>query len=157
MKTTKPTDSQPQAVQPLRIESIAQLQAMVDAHVMCRVVLEPSTQMIEIPVQRMSTFTHERRRAWHRKARPPVSKLNPSGVDDNDPKFLEEHERNCRIARSVTVYAHCPLISGQKPGLNDDLKIHEFVNGLFSELILEAIYLKILGGGLQLEEQVNFT
>ncbi len=150
-----------------RIESLDQLRALTVVPVLARVLIDGA--LLEIPVSRMSQATNERVRALYRKARPPwnpaMNKGN-GGYDDLNAKYLDEQALNEAIARSVTIYCHCPLVVGQKPGLLEDAAIHACVSALspdpFPEPVLSALALTIRASGTQidladLQARVNFT
>ena len=160
LKTKKNDRRQPAEVKPVRIESVAQLKAMIDAPCLCRVLVDGAP--VEIPVGRLSVATSERIRGLYRKAKPPFNKLlagGQGGYDEQDPKYLAERDLNTDMARSVVIYAHCPLVAAQKPGLMDEAQIHAFVKELLPDVVLEALALTIRASGTQLDlqERVNFT
>jgi hypothetical protein len=140
--------------QVIRIDSADQLQALVAQPVICRFMLDE--QVIEVPVTRLSAATAERVRALRRAAQPEWVKER-NDYDHTGAKYLAARDQNERIARAVMIYCHCPAVAAQKPALQDNAAILAHVQSLFSENILDVIAIAIQGGGLDLEERINFT
>lgn len=116
----------------------------------------------KMPVEPMSPKTAEAVRELRRKALPPPVK-NPAigqpAYNELDPNYLKNRDENEKKARSLMIYSHCPVISAMKSGLTATDQIHDFVQGLYTETILEIISLTIQSGGIttSLEERVDFT
>src|SRR5437879_4663574 len=123
---------------PIRIESVDQLQALIDSPLMCRFNLDQ--HKVEVPVTRMSQATGEAVRKLRRAAQPPFIKER-ADYDHLGAAYLEARDKNEKKARALIVYSHCPAVAEKKPGLTSEDEIYNFVRGLFSENVLEIISL----------------
>lgn len=155
---TKSTTTKPAEVKVIQITSAKQLQQLVDATIPCEFKLDGQT--VSLPVGRMTAHTFEQVRALRRKA---VPKWNPQrkAFDEYEPAYLEAVAKHEKLARSLIIYSHCPLIATEAPGLTNEEDIHRHVSKFFTEHILEMISLTIQAGGLErverIEERVGFT
>lgn len=148
---TEPTEPKPNII----IADADQLQKLCDAPVTCYIKLDRGAT-IEIPCRRLDGQTQELVREIQRSAKP---KWDPVRKDYDlfDEKYLKERDHNLYVARAVTIYWGCPLVAAKKPGLQDREQICQFVQGLFTENILQALELTVQGGGLELVDGANFT
>jgi hypothetical protein len=154
----KKMETQNQKAEIRKVTTVAELAAVLDAPLRCRFAIDG--QVLEVPVQRMSARTAEQVRELLRKAKPPFNKaLGDRGdYDLTSEPYQKERDDNLKRARSLMIYAHCPLVAANKPGLTALADIHNYVQGLFTESVLEVISIAIQGGGLEeVEERVNFT
>lgn len=138
----------------VRIGSLDELQGLIDEPMICSFELDGRT--IEIPITRMSAATMETVRQLKRKVQPPYSQERKD-YDFLNSAYLESKDVAERKARSVAIYKHCPIVAAKKPGLLKVDEIDGFVQGLFSENVLEMLSLKIQLGGIDVDERVNFT
>jgi len=149
----------PQPAPIVVIDSIDQLTALLSDRIDCQFAYKGT--VIRIPVTALSASTAEKVRALRRAAVPPFKReRGPNGgYDDYDAVYTKSREDNEKKARALIVYTHCPAVAKGKPGLTDTNEIFAYVQGLWSENILEIISLTIQGGGLStdLEERVDFT
>lgn len=145
--------------QELTINSADELMAILTETIECRFVYKG--KMIRVPVTPLSASTAEKVRELRRKALPPFRReRGPNGsYDELDPAYLKARDENEKKARAVIIYAHCPAVAEKKPGILNPDEIYQFVQGLFTESILEILSLTIQGGGLsnELDERVDFT
>jgi hypothetical protein len=139
------------------IESVDQLQTMVDAPVYCTFSLDGTT--VRVPCKRVSQDLDEEVRRIRREAQPPFLKeRGTSGdYDYTNAAYLAKRDRNEKVARAVLVYSGCPAIAAKKPGLRNAEEIYQFVKGVWTENILELIALTIQAGGMELVDRANFT
>jgi hypothetical protein len=138
---------------PLAVTSAEQLQALCRKPIVCTFRID--RQAVSVEVQRLSPQAEEAVRAIRREAQPPWNK-EQGDYNRLDPKFLNARDNLERIARSLTIYSGCPMVSAGKPGLTNRNDIHAYVQTLFSDTILEIIFLTISGGGIELEDRANF-
>jgi len=110
---------------------------------------------VSLDVQRLSPQAEDAVRAIRRESQPPWNK-DQGDYNRLDSKYLAARDTLERIARSVTIYSGCPLVAAGKPGLTQRNEIHAHVQTLFSDTILEIIFLTISGGGIELEDRANF-
>ena len=152
----KETKSEPKGAQPITIESLDQLQKMVDAPLYGYIAIDG--QPIKITCRRVEGSVEEQIRCLLRKAQPPPNKV--AGKDDYDygnPKFIAEQEHNREVGRNFRVYYGWPILAAQRPGLTDPEQIHQFVVGAIkSQNILDFVSQLIQGEGIGLVERVNF-
>ena len=156
MKKQPPAETE--TTKPTAIESLDQLQALVDAPVYALFALD--NQPLKVPCRRADQALQEQVRALRRKAQPPrMKEAGPNGdhYDYGNLAYQEAHERNTKIARALLVYSGCPMVSAKKPGLTDASQIHEFVKTILSENILEIIAGTVEIGGIGMVERVDFT
>lgn len=149
MKTKTKTETS------IRIQSLDQLQQLCDRPVICYIKLDHGP-VIEIPCRRLDAKTQEIVLDLRRAAKPKYDERRKD-YDLLDENYLRARDENQLIARAVMIYACCPMVAAKQPGLQDRKKIFEFVQGLFTENILQALELTIQGGGLELVEGANFT
>lgn len=154
MKKTTPQTPSTQSNGPLVIESLDQLQAMVDAPLYADFTLDG--RPIRIACKRLTPVLDEQVRAIRREAQP-VYVPAQKDYDYTDKAYLAKRDANEKIARNLIVYCGCPAIAAKRPGLTDKKQIHDFVRDLLSEPILEIVALTIQAGGMGLADRVNFT
>jgi len=142
------------AIKPMKIDSLEQLQALVDAPLEC--VFKLDGKPVSVMCRRVTQDVDEQIRALQRKAQPPYIKER-NDYDNYNERYLFERDQNQKTARSLLVYTGCPAISAKKPGLTNASDIHRFVKTILTETILELISLTIQAGGMELVERVNFT
>ena len=146
------------------VTDFAQLNALFTKPVPCVFYLDG--QEIELPVQRISPGLAEQVRKLRRTVMPPFRKDRnpPAGdYDQMDPKYLAERDAVELKIRALIVYASCPILSSQKPGLTVPDEMLSFVQGLLSENVLDLIMLTAQAGGMHLasdeevQRRANFT
>jgi hypothetical protein len=142
------------AIKPMKIESLEQLQVLVDAPLEC--VFKLDGRPVSVTCRRVTQDVDEQVRALQRKAQPPYIKER-NDYDNYNERYLFERDQNQKAARSLLVYTGCPTIAAKKPGLTNAADIHRFVKTILTETILELIALTIQAGGMELVERVNFT
>ncbi len=136
------------------ITSVAELQGLIDAPIKCRFQLDGKT--LEVELIRLKPSMQESVRAVTREVVPPFNN-DRKDYDMMHPTFLARREKANITARAVALYAGCPIIAQAKPGLADKDSIFAHVQGLFSEYILQLLYMTLTGEGVSLDERTNFT
>ena len=143
---------------PITIESLDQLQTLVNETVQCRFHLDG--KLISVPITRISPAVAEREREIRRMAQPPY-KQDRKDYDPLDATYLKKRDEQATRARNFIVYSCCPAVASKKPGLTAPEDIHTFVQGLLTENILNFIALSAQGGGMDLDVEAqkgaNFT
>lgn len=143
---------------PLRITSLSDLQLRIEAPLIVQFALDG--QPIEIEARRLPPSHEQKIQALRRSVPLPPKKKAEQGIEYYDrehPPYQEAVQRMELKIRALTLYEAVPCIAAGKPGLSTPDDILTYVSTLFTDDILEFLYLKIRGGGLSLEQQVSFT
>jgi hypothetical protein len=143
----------PAAPAAVLIESLDQLQQLVECPIYCEFKLDG--KLIRLPCKRINQGLDEKVRAIRREAQPPYDERRKD-YNYFDPAFLRLRDRNDKVARAMIVYAGCPAIAAKRPGLVDKEEIHLFVSTVLSENILDLIAATIQVGGMELVDRANF-
>jgi hypothetical protein len=149
----KKTAEKPQATT-TTIESLDQLQALIDAPLWCEFRLDG--QSVRVACKRVTQIVDEQVRELRRTAQPPY-KAERKDYDYTDTNYLKARDQNEKTARSLVVYCGCPTVAQKNPGLTDPKAIHTFVRTVLTENIVELICLTIQAGGMELVDRANFT
>lgn len=162
MKKNQPNNpASPALRKALRIQSLDELQKLVDAPLLCA--FELDGQLIELDLRRVTPAIEEQRREILRAPQVPwVKERNGTAVNDYDPMnpaYLKAKDLAERKARALIVYACCPAVAAKKPGLTNPDDILRFVQSILAENILDVIALTALASGLSVEVagRANFT
>jgi hypothetical protein len=141
----------------LEITDLKQLQALCDAPLHCEFSLDG--QVIRVPLRRLTAAIEEQRRDILRSVPPPPYVKERGEYDALNPAYVKAKEVAEKKARSLVVYACCPMVAAQKPGLTAVDDIHRFVQGLLAENLLDVMALTAMASGLSVEvnRRANFT
>lgn len=159
MKPPK-TDKPPKKV--TVINTFKELQQRLTQPVSCRIALETEAGLehLEIPCRRLDPKVKEQADELVLSVVPEYS-AKLKDYDFRDAKYQLALALAQKKARALLVYAHCPVVAGEKPGLTDATAIYEFVQGLLVEPVIEALALRIEGSGMrvlrEVESRANFT
>lgn len=148
---------------PKPIKSLLEFQTLVDEMCQCVFSLERGDgkkELRSLDIRRISPALAEQARQMERKIQPPWKK-EMNNYDNLDPAYLEKRENIAKKVRSLIIYSCCPTVAAAKPGLTAVDDIHQFVQSILAENILNAIAMKAQEGGISLdvevEERANFT
>lgn len=150
------------AKMPTVIHTFKELKQRLEQPVSCRIALETGrgVETLEIPCRRLDPKVKEQADAIVLSVVPEYSQ-KLKDYDFRDASYQLKLAVAQKKARALLVYAHCPLVAAEKPGLTDQTQIYEFVQGLLVEPVLEALALRIEGSGMrvlrEVESQANFT
>jgi len=139
---------------PMQIQSLDQLQKLVEAPLQCQFVIDG--QLVAIEVRRLTPAISERQRAILRSVQPEYVPARKD-YDMLGAKYLAARDKAEDTARAVVIYYCCPIISSQKACSSDE-EIHAYVNSLLTRPIQEMIAATAEIGGLKrIVEAANFT
>ena len=88
---------------------------------------------------------------------PPVPGDRTGALNFGDMKYQTELAKARRIARAKLVYMACPWVAEGNPGLLDDTKIVDYVEGILLENILEILEAAVSAEGIRAGELAGFT
>lgn len=145
----------PGMVTATRIKSAAQLNAMIRQPFIIAFGIDGAA--VELEVTRLTPAEESKlAEVMQEVAVPPYSdKLKDH--DFQDAGWLAKREHLKRVVRSLRIYAGCAAVREDRPGMTNRDEIHAYVQGLWTEQILELINLSVQAGGLEVAERANFT
>lgn len=153
----KQPNKKPQAIQ---ITSPDQLTKLLTQPIIARFKVDDVN--VELPCRRLTPAEEERLRQIERSVRPiRVPNKAVSGGFEYDTQSVEYIERVARVrkmARAMAVYLGCPAVNQMKPGVVTPEEITAFIEGLWTEWIIEIVAQTIRMGGIGVpaeEQEVN--
>jgi len=145
----------------VKITDITELIERCNKPFVCRFLLDQD--VIELPVKRLSPAFEEKISAIRRNIPlPPMIKGNKpeeNVYNFNDPAFVKAKDAAELVIRALSIYEGCPAIRDGKPNLLNQDEILDYVQGLFTNDLLNVIWWTIQGGGFdtRVGERVGFT
>jgi hypothetical protein len=141
-----------------RISSIEELTARCEAPLVARFTVDGNT--LEVLCRRLTPAEEEKIASIGREIQPPLVKGRTPEEDRYDlanPVYQAKKSKAASMERALTIYEGCPIVKAGKPMLSDREAIWMYVQNLFSNTVLEILYLTIQQQGVKLAETVNFT
>lgn len=157
----------------LQVTSLEQLQSACEETFHVKAVLPSSKglRVVLIPVRLLRPEESERLELILKEAHPPMKPVpQPDGSNRMeyvaDPDTLEKQARLQKVARAMAIWWCCALFRESDEGKRIQAitkegekrnAIFEFVQGKFTETILEKIYMVVRAQDFQLERLTDFT
>ena len=143
---------------PKKIAKLADLQAMV---------METFTVNIELPMQgtiavegrRLSPAEVDQFQSIINEVLPPQVKGSPADkpqFNDADPEYMKRKRKAFGVARAWALYCAYPMFKEERPGLEKQDDIYQFIQSKLTESILEVLLHPLNDWGLRKVALVNF-
>ncbi len=144
----------------IKVKSLSDLQSICDETLTVELEFD-ANRIFHVEARRLRPFEDAALEEISTSVLPPTVKSTVKGEDDklnfNDAVYRKQKKEVDLQARALGLYWCVPIFSAERNGLTDRKMIAEFVQGQFSEQVLDVLWQAIRDGGVKVARLVNFT